>query len=67
MKITLNNRKETFDTGPLTVSEILDRKSFRFKMLVVKLNGELIPKENYPSTPVKEGDNLDIIHLISGG
>ncbi len=67
MTIILNNRKETFDTGPLTVTDILHIKSFRFKMLVIKLNGALIAKEFYDSTLVKEGDTLDVIHLISGG
>lgn len=36
-------------------------------MLVIKLNGTLIPKNHYDSTLVKEGDTLDVIHLISGG
>jgi|LSQX01.1.fsa_nt_gb thiamine biosynthesis protein ThiS len=36
-------------------------------MLVIKLNGALIAKELYDSTLVKEGDTLDVIHLISGG
>ncbi len=67
MKITLNNRQEEFEGHELTVSEIMELKSFRFKMLVVRLNDQLIKKEDYTTTFVKEGDDLKIIHLVSGG
>ena len=67
MKITLNNRSEKFEGKELTVSEIMELKSFRFKMLVVRLNDQLVKKEDYATTIVKEGDDLKIIHLVSGG
>jgi len=67
LKINLNNRPETFDANELTISEIMQQKSFHFKLLVVKLNGALIDKNDYASTVVREGDDLMIIHLVSGG
>jgi thiazole synthase/sulfur carrier protein len=67
MNITLNNRPESFDAYELSITEIIQRKSFYFKLLVVKLNGELIDKYNYASTFVRDGDELMIIHLVSGG
>ncbi len=51
----------------MTIEQIMEKKSFHFKMLVVKLNGQLVPKGTYDSVQVKDGDRLDIIHLISGG
>ncbi|HKM31454.1 MAG: sulfur carrier protein ThiS [Bacteroidales bacterium] len=67
MTILLNNRKEQFQTSSMTIEQIMEKKSFHFKMLVVKLNGQLVPKGTYDSVQVKDGDRLDIIHLISGG
>jgi len=67
MNILLNNRPEEFDALTLSIAEIMERKSFNFKLLVVKLNGVLIDKHNYASTIVCEGDDLMIIHLVSGG
>ena len=67
MKISLNNRLEEFEGQELTVSAIMDLKSFRFKMLVVRLNDQLVKKDAYVTTIVKEGDDLKIIHLVSGG
>ncbi len=67
MTVTLNNRIESFDFDTLTISEILKIKNFTFKGLVIKINGELIRKNQYDNALVKDGDKVDIIHLISGG
>lgn len=67
MKITLNNRVEEFDKGMITVSEMLDIKKFTFRMRIIKINGEFIPKEKYDSTIINEGDNVQMLYLMSGG
>lgn len=67
MKIILNNREEEFDKSEMTVKELLAEKNFTFKMLVIKINNKLVRKENYDSTVILEGDNVSVIHLISGG
>ncbi len=67
MQITLNNRPETFDFDSLTIREILTLKNFTFKMMVIKINGKLIKKDHYSTAVVVAGDDLQIIHLISGG
>ncbi|MEJ5304169.1 MAG: sulfur carrier protein ThiS [Bacteroidales bacterium] len=67
MKITLNHREETFDAETLTVAEIIRLKKFTFRMLVTKLNGQVIKVDERDKVYVKDGDNLEVIHLISGG
>lgn len=69
MELTLNNRPETIvgDTDPVTIQDILTIKNFTFPRIVVKLNGKLIRKPEYDATIVQPGDNLEVIHLISGG
>lgn len=67
MKIMLNNRSEIIDGDLFTISQIMVIKSFKFRMLVVRLNDRLIKKEEYETTFVKDGDDLKIIHLVSGG
>lgn len=67
MKITLNNRPEEFDANQLTFEELITRKNFTFKLLVTRLNGELVKKEDRPATIIKEGDDVVVMHLISGG
>ncbi len=67
MDITLNNRPQFFDENRLTIAEILKLKKFSFKMLVIKVNGKLIKKNQYDVQEVFDGDNVQILHLISGG
>lgn len=67
MRIILNNRKEKFDKNTMTVSELLEVKNFTFKMLVIKINNKLVRKEYYDKTIINDGDNVTVLHLISGG
>ena len=67
MKITLNNRPEEIDKEKITVSELLILKNFTFKLLVIKINGNLIKKSAYNSTEILDGDDVAVIHLVSGG
>jgi len=67
MTITLNNRTETLKSEELSIAELLQLKNFTFKLLVIKINGQLIKKDKYSEAKVKDGDKVDIIHMISGG
>lgn len=67
MNIILNNNPETFATDSFTVTELLKQKNFTFKMLIVKINGILVKKTDYDLAVVREGDEVMVLHLISGG
>ena len=69
MKITLNHRAEVLETPKesLTINELLKLKKFSFTRLVVKINGKLVKRENYDADSFRENDNVEIIHMISGG
>ncbi len=67
MKIILNNRQEEFDKESMTIRELLDEKNFTFKMLVIKINNKLVRKEHYDTSLVRDGDDVSVLHLISGG
>ncbi|MEN8222434.1 MAG: sulfur carrier protein ThiS [Acidobacteriota bacterium] len=68
MKILLNNRNETYDEWEkISVEQLLKLKNFTFPMIIVKINGKLIKKENYSDSVIKDGDDVTALHLISGG
>ena len=67
MKITLNNRPETIDKDGITISELLSLKQYTFKMMITKINGKLIKKSERASAIVNDGDDVQVIHMISGG
>jgi thiamine biosynthesis protein ThiS len=67
MKILLNNRQEEFSKEPISVNELLFLKKFSFKMRIIKINGALISKEEYDSTFIHDGDDVQMLYLMSGG
>lgn len=67
MKIKLNNNDEFIDQENLTVSQLLVKRNFTFKMLIVKINNQLVKKSEYTTTEIKDGDDVMVLHLISGG
>ncbi len=68
MKIVLNNReKEITEKNELNVIELFEIMRFTFPNIVVKINGNLIQKQNYKTALIRNGDMVDAIHMISGG
>lgn len=66
MGIKVNNRDVEYVEGE-TVSGLLKRMNYIYRMLVVKIDGEVIPKIKYGDTPIPDGGAVEIIHIESGG
>ncbi len=68
MEITLNNRIDCIEGyDSMTVSELLAYKNYTYKMLVVKINKNIIKKSDYPNAIIRSGDDVIVLHLIAGG
>jgi sulfur carrier protein len=67
MKITVNSNPETVEGNSITVNQLLQLKNFTFKMLIVKINGALVQKGDYDTASIHDGDDVSVLHLISGG
>jgi thiamine biosynthesis protein ThiS len=67
MKILLNNKEEVIEAGSITISELLVLKKFTWKMLIIKVNGRVLKRSEYDTTTVKDGDDVSVFHLITGG
>jgi len=67
MNITLNNRPDSFDEDNMTFEELIKKKNFTFKLIVTKLNGKLVKKEERSDVVINDGDDVTVLHLVSGG
>ena len=65
-KITVNDNKIDWEEN-MTITRILKVMNYTFRMLVVKVDGQLIKKNEYESTIVSAGADVKVIHLMSGG
>jgi sulfur carrier protein len=67
MEITLNNTKEIISEENITIADLIRIKNFTFRLLVTKINGQLVKKDERDKVYIKEGDDVMVLHLISGG
>ena len=65
--ILVNNRDEVEWEEGLTVSALLERFRYTFPHIIVKINGEVIPREQYPTRTIPDDADVWVIHLIAGG
>jgi len=65
--ILINNRDEIEWQEGLTISALLERLRYTFPHIIVTINGEVIPRQEYPSRTIPDGADVRVIHLIAGG
>ena len=51
----------------MSVDSILKICKFTFPMIVVSVNGKIVPGSEYGTTRVEDNDEVKVIHLIAGG
>lgn len=64
--IRINDHIREWKEG-MTILDALILMNYTFKMLVVKIDGRLVPKTDYAITTIPNGADIKVIHLISGG
>ncbi|MCU0840674.1 MAG: sulfur carrier protein ThiS [Thiobacillaceae bacterium] len=66
INVSINGRPQQFDP-PLVVAELLQRLELAGKRVAVEQNGEIVPRSQHASTPVADGDRLEIVVAVGGG
>jgi sulfur carrier protein len=50
-----------------SVSTLLEKLEVSTPRVAVERNREIVPKVEYASTPLAEGDELEVVELVGGG
>ena len=66
MKIVVNGIEETL-SAPLDIAGFLQCKGLDRKGIVVELNREIVPQEDWPKRVIGENDTLEILRFMGGG
>jgi sulfur carrier protein len=66
MTITLNG-ETTHIPDNITVLGLLEHLKVQHQRVAVELNTEIVKKDVYGATPVKEGDSLEVVSFMAGG
>lgn len=64
--ITVNGDPFLWREG-LTVSELLKEKNYKFRLISVWVNDNVIDKDRYKEAKIPDGADVQVIHNISGG
>lgn len=66
MNLTINGAQRTIAQAA-TVEELLLHLALDPRTVVVELNREIIRRPAIATTPVAEGDVVEIVHFVGGG
>lgn len=65
MEITVNGEKKT--VAPLSILGLLEELGIDSRRVAVELNMEILPKADYGTTNLSDGDRIEIVHFVGGG
>ena len=66
MLITVNGEKKEVPEG-LTIGGLLQFLKIQPERVAVELNLDIVKKDRYGTTPVKEGDSVEVVSFMAGG
>ena len=64
--LKVNNSDHPYRDG-MTVKSLMDEKGYVFHRIIVKLNDKVVEDTNFADTVLKDGDNVQAIHVFAGG
>lgn len=65
MEITVNG--EIKSVNPMSVLQFLESIGIDQRRVAVEYNLDILPKDTYGTTILKDGDRLEIVHFVGGG
>jgi thiamine biosynthesis protein ThiS len=66
MQLTINGDRHTIERAG-TVAELLRQLDLNPGAVVVELNRRIVRRPALATTPVADGDQLEIVHFVGGG
>lgn len=55
------------DAAGKTVAQYLETTDYNRSRIAVERNGEIVPKSEYDSTVLKDGDVVEVVSFVGGG
>lgn len=66
IRIQLNGHSKALDE-PLTVERLMGLLKINSSMIAVAVNYDVLPRSEFPSKKIKDGDKIDILKPTQGG
>lgn len=66
-KISVNGKAQEVET-PISISELIKLNNVaQPEMVSIQLNGQFVNRDDFDSTQVAEGDEVDFLYFMGGG
>lgn len=66
MKLVVNGESKELPEGT-TVSGLLASLGLEGVLVAVEKNASIVPRASHPTTPLDDGDVLEVVHFVGGG
>lgn len=67
MQISINGNSQQFEAKTLTVAQLVVEMNLTGKRIAIECNGNIVPKSQFETTLLAEGDRLEIVGAVGGG
>ena len=66
ISIQVNGKNFTSESN-LLLLQLLDKLEFNPRLIAIEYNGEILHRQYWENTKIKEGDILEIVTIVGGG
>lgn len=66
LHIQLNGQSFELPAGE-TIADLIGRLELAGRRLAVELNRDIVPRSRHAGTPLRDGDQVEIVQAIGGG
>ena len=69
MELRINGEVRDFNDAPtpFTLATLVERLGMKADRVAVELNRDLVSRDRWAQTPLREGDQLEVVHFVGGG
>ncbi|MSP86408.1 MAG: sulfur carrier protein ThiS [Methylotenera sp.] len=67
MQLMINGKPRSFEGPTFSVANLVASLNLEGKRLAIECNGEIVPRSQFASTQLLEGDQLEIVGAVGGG
>ena len=70
MKLHINGEEREIAEPPatlFTLAQMIESMGMKADRVAVELNRDIVPRERWAETLLKDGDRLEIVHFVGGG
>jgi len=66
MNVTINGELRTLSSAG-SLDALVEQLGMKSDRVAIELNREIVPRDRWSQTSLRDGDRLEIVHFVGGG